>query len=179
MAAPGLLTGGLGLGLPTPAIIRLGFFTPATPTPGRLTIPSSSFGASSMEKFIQALSAILVWAGLVKASTPWAGAECHLFTNDITPTDTTVEADLTPAAFTGYAPIAITWGTPYLDATGQVIFEGNNCTFLCTGGVGEILYGYYIIGAGGEYLGGARFSDAPRTVTGAGTGTSVVPVAAF
>lgn len=132
-----------------------------------------------MDKFIQAITAVLVWAGLVKASTPWAGAECHLFTNDILPTDTTIEADLTEATFTGYAFEAITWGTPYIDSTGQVIFEGNNCEFLCSGGSGEILYGYYVLGAGGEFLGAARFSDAPRTVTGAGTGINVVPIAAF
>lgn len=179
MAVSGLLTLGLGFNLGTRAIVRLGFSPAASPPARPPAITSFSFGVTSMDKFIQSITAILVWAGLVKASTPWAGAEMGLFTNALDPSDRTVLADLTEATFDGYARAPITWGTPYIDGTGQVIFEGNNCEFLCTAGTGEILEGYFVIGAGDEFLGAVRFAGGPRAVTGVGTGLNEVAIAAF
>jgi len=117
-------------------------------------------------------AARLEWADLVLASTPYATAEMHLYTNDITPTPDALEADFTEADFGGYAAKAITWEAPYIDGAGLVHAVGNVTTFVCTGTPPNDIYGYYVIGAGGEYLGGARFDDAPRPVPGAGYGIS-------
>lgn len=129
-----------------------------------------------MDKMVQPRSAILVWAPLISASVPWATARLHLFTNDLVPTDTSVEADFTEATFTGYADELIAWQTAYIDADGQIIIPGDLHDFICSGGAGQILYGYFVIGAAGQFLGAARFADAPRTVAGAGSGISVAPV---
>lgn len=44
------------------------------------------------------------------------GAVLMLYKNDLTPTENTVYADLTPADFTGYAASApLVWGDPYID----------------------------------------------------------------
>lgn len=125
-----------------------------------------------MSVFSTPTDARLAWADLVKASTPYATAECHLYSNDITPDPSTLEADFVEAAFGGYAAVAIVWEDAYIDGAGNVHLPGNVPTFLCTGTPFEDIYGYYVLGAGGEYLGGARFNDAPRPVPAAGYGIS-------
>lgn len=128
-----------------------------------------------MSRFITPRAPRLEWADLIKASTPYATAHVHLFTNDITPTEDTTEVDLTEATFGGYTDQAITWGTPFIDGAGLVHMPGDNNFFLCSGTPFENLYGYYVLGAGGEFLGAARFDDAPRSIPAAGYGTDVVP----
>lgn len=123
-----------------------------------------------MSQFVTPRPPRLDWAALIAASVPYATAEMHLYTNDLTPNQDNVEADFTEATFGGYAATAVTWDTPYIDSLGNVHLPSDNIIFLCTGSPFEDIYGYYLIGAGGEYLGAARFDDAPRSVPAAGYG---------
>lgn len=114
----------------------------------------------------------LDWAPLISASTPYTGAKMLLFTNDITPTETSVEGDFVEATFGGYTPggVAVTWDTPYIDGNDNVHLPADNVVFLCSAAPFESVYGYYLVSAAGDYLGGARFDDAPRPIPAAGYG---------
>lgn len=102
----------------------------------------------------------------------------HLFTNDVTPDESTVLAGLTEAAWTGYAAVP--------QDIGDFTFE------YITGGVGTIIagpfafgngsgspqlaYGYYItMNSGADLLAAARFDLAPVTVPDPG-GYTILPI---
>jgi len=112
----------------------------------------------------------LDWAPLISGSAPYTGAKMKLFTNDITPDETTTLADLTEATFGGYAAATVVWDTPYIDPTNLVHLVSDNVVFLCTGTPFESIYGYWLETSTGDYLGGARFDDAPRPIPAAGYG---------
>lgn len=49
------------------------------------------------------------------------GAKVVLFTNTLTPTKTTPLSALTQPTYTGYAPVAITWGSAVRDSAGDIV----------------------------------------------------------
>jgi len=112
----------------------------------------------------------LDWAPLISGSGPYTGALMKLYQNDLTPDEDTTLADFTECDFGGYAGVAVTWDTPYIDGAGNVHLPADNIVFLCTGTPFNSVYGYWLESAGGDYLGGARFEDAPRNVPAAGYG---------
>jgi hypothetical protein len=129
--------------------------------------------------FIQSLAARLAWAPTVVATAPWAGAKAHLYTNDMTPLVTSVEADFTEADFGGYAEQPITWGTAYINQTADVIVPSNTLEWISTGAPGNMVFGIYVLGAGGEFLGAARLDNPPVSIPAAGFGLSLDIQAAF
>lgn len=172
MPAKALIAQGFGFSLPVAYIPTLGMGA-FSPSPPPVVVGIARLReVLDVSLFSTPTAAKLEWADLVIASTPYATAKAKLYTNDFTPTADTLEADYTEADFGGYAEKSITWEAPYIDGAGLVHAPGNVTTFLCTGSPGNDIYGYYVIGAGGEYLGGARFDDAPRPVPGAGFGVA-------
>lgn len=165
-----LVTHGFGFSLGTRFIPTLGLGMLPAPPPirGRLGFSFSSGG--TMPDFVTPRPPRLDWAALIAASVPYATAEMHLYTNDITPSQDNVEADFVEADFGGYAAVGVTWDTPYIDGLGKVHLPADNIVFVSTGAPDNSVYGYYLIGAGGEFLGAARFDDAPRPVPSAGYG---------
>lgn len=179
MPARALVTHGFGFTLGTRFIPTLGLgVIPAPPVPRARGFASLSSGGAPM-LFVTPRPPRVDWADLVAAATPYLGAKCKLFVNDITPSVDNVLADFTEASFTGYAEQAITWDDAYIDGGGLVTLPGDNNFFLCTAGDGELIYGYYVVGAGGEFLGAARLDDAPYGIAGPGYGISIAPAVVF
>jgi hypothetical protein len=176
MPISGLIAGGFGFGLAPRFIPTLGFGA-SSPTPPPSAPPAAPAftlfgGPSTMSKFATPQLARIDWAALIAASTPYATAKMLLFTNDLTPDQDTQIADYTEATFGGYTAggHAVTWDAPYIDGGGDVHLPSVNNVWVCSAAPFESIYGYYLVGAAGENLGGARFDDAPRNIIGVGYG---------
>lgn len=73
------------------------------------------------------------------------GFSLGLYKNDLTPTTTTVFADVTAATFTGYAAIALTDGSWAIVSGAPAVATYAEQTFTCSAaGTAETIYGYYI-----------------------------------
>lgn len=128
-----------------------------------------------------------VLAGLIESVTsgdyagPLVGCKMGLFTNALTPGKGTVYADLTPATFTGYALVALTYSAELTDGAGTQQLMSNLCNFRATGTpTSEVLYGYFITDGGGTpVLYGCETFPSPIVVTVAGNGVSVVSPIAY
>jgi hypothetical protein len=129
-----------------------------------LVVPDQ-FGEILMLKYI---------VGLVDATSP----VLHLFTNNVTPTDSTVLADLTECTTPGYAPITLTssnWTVGQSAGVTTASYTEKTFSFSTTG----ISYGYYVTdatpgGGGGPFLLWLeRFSGAPFEVPDGGGSISI------
>lgn len=102
----------------------------------------------------------------------------HIFVNNITPTKTTVLANLTEASWTGYASQTLTSGSwislGVNSNVGTLVYP--TCTFVNTGGTPQNAYGFYITdNAVTKLLAVGLFDSAPITLP-ATTGTySFIP----
>jgi len=102
----------------------------------------------------------------------------HLFTNNITPSDSTTLAGLTEAAWTGYAAITLASGSwvslGVASHIGTLAYPA--CVFSNTSGAGVTTYGWYITdNAVTKLVAVGLFDGAPITIA-ATTGTySFVP----
>lgn len=92
----------------------------------------------------------------------------RLFTNNITPADTTVAGDLTQATFTGYSAKTLTgssWGAANNGRPSVSTYPIQTFTSTVTQATQNI-YGYYVVQtSSGILLGLERFIDAPIPVT--------------
>jgi hypothetical protein len=101
-----------------------------------------------------------------------SGVNYHLFDNAVTPTLSTILANLNEASFSGYALIGITWS--WYTITGvsghQGYAIGSPLTWTNTGGSPVDLYGYYVTDTGNSLLlAAAAFDNAPLSVPAGGT----------
>lgn len=110
----------------------------------------------------------------------FAGAMVAPFTNDVDPGRQAIPGDFTAATFTGGEPKAIgVWGTPYINAAGDLQSIAPLLTFRFVSGVTETVFGVTITKSGGGLLAYARlvqpitFNDTndvldlvPRLLTG-------------
>jgi hypothetical protein len=118
----------------------------------------------------------LALAALLNKTAPQDLDLC-LFKNDYTPVETTTEAAVTAADFTGYAVIQLTaasWtitpGAPTSAAYAQQTFTST------AGSQNQPIYGYYIKQrTSGKLLWAERFSDAPYTITNNGDNIKITP----
>jgi hypothetical protein len=97
---------------------------------------------------------------MLDVDTSW-----HLFVNDVTPDETTVEADLTEAAWTGYSAVSINiaeWFDTGVSG-GVDLWVHAPISFLNGSGGDVDAYGYYAIDNDGDLLLAARFDSAPLT----------------
>jgi len=103
-----------------------------------------------------------------------------LFTNDITPDRDTVVADLTEAAWTGYAGQGLSFGEwNNAGFIGHVAFlSAPDRTFANTSASPVTTYGYWIETSGGEILVCSRFDPAPKTLDALTGELDVTPIIA-
>lgn len=96
---------------------------------------------------------------------------CELFQNNYTVIETSVMADFTPATFPGYSPVGV-GRADFL----PVALVGNIATITlpspptydCTGGGGQLCYGWFLYGATSEKVVFAQnFASARDMTTGA------------
>jgi len=96
------------------------------------------------------------------SAASYVGAKLALYNNDLAPTPTNVLADFTPCAYTGYAPIAVTYSAPFFDVNGIAVVSCGEKLFIQTGSTGDLCYGVYLTdSAGAVLLGSARLDTAP------------------
>ena len=88
------------------------------------------------------------------------GYHIRLFTNNFTPTTSTVVGDFTEATFTGYAAIALSGWTAPTVASHVASTTANPATFTATGSF-QSIYGWYVTDAAGDYVCGGRDAAAP------------------
>jgi hypothetical protein len=111
-------------------------------------------------------------------SAPSGGQRClRLFTNNITPGDTTAINDLTEATTpTGYQPITLagaSWTTVITNGSGLAVYSQQIFTFT----TGVTLYGYYVttIGVSPQLLWVEVFTNTPWTLPDGGGQVGVTP----
>jgi hypothetical protein len=107
-----------------------------------------------------------------------AGLVWRIFTNAITPDQTTVLADLIEAAFAGYAPVTVPWvafGLNGVSANAGYAIAAP-IGFTNSSGADQTIQGYYVTDAGNTILFAvAAFDDAPEDLPDGATKV-VVPV---
>jgi hypothetical protein len=101
----------------------------------------------------------------------WATAKLRLYTNNITPSTSSVVADFTEATFTGYAAITLpAWPASTLASHIATSAQASQ-TFTITSG-SQNVYGWYITDSGGTHLLAAqRDPAAPVALSSTGTNT--------
>lgn len=100
-----------------------------------------------------------------------------LFKNDYTPIETTLEANLTVADFTGYADQTLTAANWTLTEGAPSDVTYPQCTFTSTAGSqNQPVYGYYLVQVtSGKLVWAERFTDAPYTIVNNGDAIKVTP----
>jgi len=101
--------------------------------------------------------------GLVNAGNP----VLHLFSNDLTPSNSTTIGDLTQVSATGYAPVTLTsanWTTTQLSGITSAVFSERTFSFSTS----AVAYGYYVTTTTNSLLWLERFSGAPFSIPDGG-----------
>lgn len=97
----------------------------------------------------------------------------HLYSNDVTPTDSTVLGNLTEVSgTTGYAAITLTsanWTTTQVAGVTTAVYSERTFTF----GTVATCYGYYITDTSGNLLWLERFTGAPFSIPADGGTISI------
>jgi hypothetical protein len=96
---------------------------------------------------------------------------CQLFQSNTTVVDASTLTDFTIATFPGYADVSVprsAFGAPTISSNIAQTVVGASPSFDCTGGAGQTVYGWLLVGAvSGKIIAGQNFA-APRVmVTGA------------
>jgi hypothetical protein len=91
-----------------------------------------------------------------------------LFSNNVTVSNTDTLGTYTEASFTGYARVPIarsTFGTPTVSGSVATMLSSVVPTFTCTGGGGQTVYGWVLLGVtSGDIVAGQNF-PAGRDIT--------------
>jgi hypothetical protein len=107
--------------------------------------------------------------GMVNADNP----VLHLFSNDVTPSDSTVVGDLTEVGgSTGYAAITLVssnWTTSQTGGVTTAVYSEQTFTFTTV----ARSYGYYVTNETGQLLWLERFSGAPFDIPDGGGTISI------
>jgi len=124
---------------------------------------------------------LAILTALVATGTPgglWNTASCRLFANNFVPAPGMTLSQLNEATFTGYAAVAITWGTPAYSPAGPAVVTGNLCVFTVGSSptVFDTIYGYFVTtGTSPQVLLFARQFATPVVLSSAGQICDVVP----
>lgn len=109
--------------------------------------------------------------GMVNADNP----VIHLFSNDVTPSDSTVVADLNQVSgSTGYTPITLVsanWTTTQAAGVTTAVYSSQTFSFSTL----VTAYGYYITNETGQLLWLERFSGAPFEIPDGGGTITINP----
>ena len=106
--------------------------------------------------------------GMVTADNP----VLHLFSTDVTPSDTTTTSDFTEVNRGGYLPITLlsnNWTTTQVAGVTTAVYSEQ--TFVFTTDV--VAYGYYVTNESGNLLWLERFSGAPFDIPDGGGTISI------
>lgn len=106
--------------------------------------------------------------GMVNADNP----VLHLYANNVTPSDSTVKADLTEVNSAGYAPITLlssNWTTTQSGGITTAVYSEQTFTFTTD----ATAYGYYVTDQSNRLLWLERFSGAPFDIPDGGGTISV------
>lgn len=101
--------------------------------------------------------------GMVNAGNPVV----HLFTNDLTPTNTTTIGDLVQASATGYLPVTLVssnWTTTQVAGVTAAVYSERAFSFATS----VVAYGYYVTTTSNQLLWLERFSGAPYSIPDGG-----------
>lgn len=113
-------------------------------------IPSTVFTLGILQDINTAVTGTLV------------GATVGLFQNNIVPNAATVFADLVEADYTGYGTEAVTWLAVDISDDGFYEITGTVGEFRPTDAVTpNSVFGFYLTGVGGIFLGAGRFDNPP------------------
>jgi len=117
---------------------------------------------------------------LLNAIKSGAAYNIVLFQNDLTPSATTVYADMTLATFSGYSQGTITWGTPTTDGGGKGSMTATAVTFTHNGGgTSNNIYGYAIvsqdISMAWHLIMIERLSSPPKSMANNGDSITITP----
>lgn len=101
-----------------------------------------------------------------------------LFKNDVTPGQSTTEAGLTEADFTGYSAITLTAANWTATPADPSHIDYAQQTFTSTAGSqNQAVYGYYLVQVtSGKLVWAERFSDGPYTIVNSGDNIKITPV---
>jgi hypothetical protein len=109
--------------------------------------------------------------GLVDAGNP----VMHLYSNDLTPSDSTVIGDITEVStLTGYRAVTLVssnWTTTQASGITTAVYSEKTFTFT----TGATAYGYYVTTTANQLLWLERFSGAPFSLPSGGGSISVEP----
>lgn len=120
-------------------------------------------------------AALLLLADLITAFG--AVYEIHLFQNNHTPADGDTTGAYTDATYTGYGPATIATWTGPTTVSGRATTYGPATVFVVGAvGVGNSIYGYYILDGGGALRWAERDAAAPIDMTTTGRTYTVTPV---
>lgn len=100
----------------------------------------------------------------------------RLFTNNLTPTDSTVIGNITECTAAGYSAITLTgssWTVATVSGVSTASYPEQTFTMTATATV----YGYYVTTLGGALLWIERFSGAPFNLPSGGGQISITPKA--
>jgi hypothetical protein len=98
-------------------------------------------------------------------STVLNGAKCVLFTNNLTPSRSTVYADLVQPTFAGYSAALLTgWSAPSLSADGHYVTTASPVSWTKTDSGNQNVWGYGIVDALNNLLGAEQFPGAPTQI---------------
>jgi len=107
----------------------------------------------------------------------WGTLTIHLFSNNVTVSDTTVIANLTECTFGGYAAQTIgPWTAPASDGGNGAYTQAPLVTWTPTGsGLPQNVYGYYVTDAGGNLRWAQNDPNAPVVLSNTSQTYGVVP----
>jgi hypothetical protein len=100
-----------------------------------------------------------------------------LFKNNVTPSETTIETDLTEADFTGYASASLTPGSWTTSGTAPTQVAYPEQTFTSSANqTAQNIYGYYLVQTtSGKLVAAERFSNGPYAIQNNGDAIKVTP----
>lgn len=102
---------------------------------------------------------------LVMRNNSITGSQMRLFTNDVTADHTVEAADLTEAAWSGYAAVTLdAWGDPFLTADFHAKMIHDVVSFTNTSGTDQDFWGWAIVELGGGKIILIQKYDSVRTI---------------
>lgn len=119
-------------------------------------------------------------AAAIAVGGVYAGVKWALFTNNVNPSLNMVPGDFSIADFGGLTNLqAVTWGTVFLNDSGQAEVRGDSLSWLTTSDplTTTIAYGWVELDTAGTHVIRAEKFAVPYTFTRAGQELTLVPAA--
>lgn len=102
----------------------------------------------------------------------------QLYTNDLTPVDTSTDLSFTSATATSYAPATLSpnsWGIGTTSGTSSALYNSGITFTFGTAAATQNVYGYYVTDQAGALLWAERFPGAPFALPQSGGEIAIRP----